>query len=83
MTTFGAVAVGIRAARTAKRNARRTAVAAPRLKEWLARLGEAAFSVAAAGCVDAAAFMFQPVVGMLTIGVSLLFLEWRMEDDTR
>lgn len=82
MTTFGAIAVGWKAARHAKASTRRIN---PRafvgIRALAARVADAGFAIGTAGCVTAAAWMVALPLGLLTAGAALLFLEWRMSDD--
>ena len=83
MSTLGALGVGWRAVRQAKaESVRRHRPAALGLRMLGARVGEAFFSIAAAGCVTAAAWIVAFPLGLLTAGGALLFVEWRMSDET-
>ena len=83
MSTLGALGVGWRAVRQAKaESVRRHRPAALGLRMLGARVGEAFFSIAAAGCVTTAAWVVAFPLGLLTAGGALLFVEWRMSDET-
>lgn len=83
MSTLGALGVGWRAARQAKAESiHRRRPMALGIRLLVAKVVEASFSIAAAGCVVAAAWMVAMPLGLLTAGGALLFIELRMSDET-
>lgn len=90
MSTIGALAVGFRAARDAKRQDRaqralRAASAASAtvrvgMATLTAKLAQAAGSIIGLGCMTAAAWTVALPLGLLAAGVSAFVLEWRMSE---
>ena len=82
MSTIGALAVGWRAARDAKRraNAGRTATVRVGAARIVSRITGAAGSIIGLGALVAAAFTVGVGVGLLAAGIGAFVLEWRLAE---
>lgn len=83
MTTFGAIAVGFKAARAAKRQSRirlGTATVRVGVAKFASKIAQAFGSIAALGCLVAAAWTVALPLGLLAAAVSLFVLEWRLAE---
>jgi hypothetical protein len=47
-------------------------------KPAMGHLRDHAYGIAGLGCIDAAAFVHSPFVGLLVTGVSFLLFEWKV-----
>jgi len=86
VSTIGALAVGFRAAREAKRRdrteraLRATANVRIGAATLLAKLAQATGSIVGLGCMTAAAWTVALPLGLLAAGVSAFVLEWRLAE---
>lgn len=80
MTTFAAARIGFRAARQAKVNSRTNAIAFPRLKAFGARIANSIFMIAGLGVLDVAGWIWNPLVGLVGIAISLFVLDFELSD---
>lgn len=77
MSTLEALGVGLRAARAARRE-HRSARSIARARKLSDTAREHALSVAALGCITAAAWLVAVPLGLLVAGVSFFVLELRV-----
>jgi len=78
VSVLGVVAVGVRAATAARRDSR--VRARPAVPALLRRFGQASLSICGLGALTAAAWTVSLPLGLVSVGVSLFVVEWRVAE---